>query len=221
MDMMKLMKERHSVRRYISKPLSDEVISAINCEIDKCNRESGLNIQLVVDEKEAFSGTIARYGSFRGVENYIALVGKKTPTLKEDCGYYGERLVLFLESLSLSSCWVGLTYKKIPSAFKVEDGEKLVLVIAIGYGENKGSSHKSKTFSQVASPDKDIPLWFKNGVEAALLAPTAVNQQKFFFTLDGDKVIAKAGYGFYTHVDLGISKYHFELGSGKGKDVWK
>ena len=58
------------------------------------------------------------------------------------------------------------------------------------------------------------------GGEAALLAPTAMNQQKFFFTLAGERVLAKAGTGFYTRMDLGIVKYHFEIGAGEGEIRW-
>ena len=58
--------------------------------------------------------------------------------------------------------------------------------------------------------------WFFNGMEAALLAPTAMNQQKFFFELSSDnKINAACGKGFYTKLDLGIVKYHFEIGSGR------
>ena len=60
----------------------------------------------------------------------------------------------------------------------------------------------------------------KKGVEAALLAPTAVNQQKFYLTLDGNKVKAKAGLGPCAKMDLGIVKYHFELGAGKENFEW-
>ena len=49
-----------------------------------------------------------------------------------------------------------------------------------------------------------------------MLAPTAMNQQKFLFELNGDKVSAKvSGFGFYTKIDLGIVKYHFEAATGK------
>ena len=48
-----------------------------------------------------------------------------------------------------------------------------------------------------------------------MLAPTAVNQQKFLFTLNGDEVTAKATGGVYSRIDLGIVKYHFEVGSGR------
>ena len=63
-------------------------------------------------------------------------------------------------------------------------------------------------------------MLFRSGVKAALLAPTAINQQKFRFTRNGEKVTAKAGLGFYTKTDLGIVKYNFEVGSGKGPEVW-
>ena len=66
-----------------------------------------------------------------------------------------------------------------------------------------------------------MPDWFRKGMEAAQLAPTAVNQQKFLFTLsDGNTVTAKAIGGFYDKVDLGIVKYHFEIGAGKENFSW-
>ena len=66
-----------------------------------------------------------------------------------------------------------------------------------------------------------MPDWFKSGVEAELLAPTAMNQQKFLFSFDGNRVSAKAGMGFYTKVDLGIVKYHFEVGAGTENFEWE
>ena len=219
MDIMEAMRARHSVRSYIDKPIEGETLAALEKQIDECNRESGLHIQLVRSEPMAFDGGLAHYGKFSGVRNYLALVGKKSPKLDELCGYYGEKLVLAAQTLGLNTCWVGLTFKKIPDVFRVDDGEKLVIVIAIGYGATRGTAHKSKDVSAVSRAD-NAPEWFINGVAAALLAPTAVNQQKFFFTLHGGKVSAKAGLGFFSKVDLGIAKYHFELGSGKDRTVW-
>ena len=80
--------------------------------------------------------------------------------------------------------------------------------------------HKSKSFDTVTQVDGPVPDWFRKGIEAALLAPTAMNQQKFKFYLDGDTVSAKAGMGFYSKIDLGIVKYHFEIGAGKENFHW-
>lgn len=215
MDIFEAMEKRHSVRQYIEKPLGAEEALALSEEIKLCNEESGLRIQLVKDEPKAFSGFMAHYGKFSGVTNYIALVGPKGPDLDEKCGYYGERLVLKAQELGLNTCWVAMTYSKIPGAFKVEKGEALTVVIAVGYGKTEGVPHKSKAPEEVSNISAESPEWFKNGVRAALLAPTAVNQQKFYFTLENGKVTAKAKTAFYSKVDLGIAKYHFELGAGR------
>ena len=135
--------------------------------------------------------------------------------MDEKCGYYGERLVLRAQQLGLNTCWVAMTYTKIKTAFSIGPGEKLCIVIALGYGETQGVAHRSKAFEKAARVEGAVPDWFKKGVEAALLAPTAMNQQKFQFVLDGDQVSAKAGIGFYTKIDLGIAAYHFEIGAGK------
>lgn len=113
-----------------------------------------------------------------------------------------------------------MTYKKISGAFKVGNGEKLVVVISLGYGKTQGVGHKVKSIKQVSNVSAETPNRFKEGVEAALLAPTAMNQQKFTLTYDNDKVSAKAGNGFYTKLDLGIVKYHFEIGAGNEKFSW-
>ena len=221
MELMEAIINRHSVRRYNDKPIEKEKIDELLKEIDLCNKEGDLNIQLVTNEPEAFDGFMAHYGHFSGVSNYIAVVGKKGKNFDERCGYYGERLVLKAQQLGLNTCWVALTYKKIPGAFEVAKGEKLSCVISLGYGINQGKSRPSKTVGEVSNIDKDSPEWFRKGVEAALLAPTAVNQQKFYLTLKGGKVCAKAGLGFYAKVDLGIVKYHFEIGAGKENFSWE
>lgn len=215
MELIDAIKQRHSVRQYTDKKIEANILAELQTEIDACNKESGLHIQLVTDEPKAFDSFMAHYGKFSGVTNYIALVGKKSDKLDEFCGYYGERLVLKAQQLGLNSCWVAMTYKKIPDAFKVEKGEKLTVVISLGYGKTQGVDHKIKTAEQVSNVSEDTPEWFRAGVEAALLAPTAMNQQKFKLTYADGKVTAKAGLGFYSKVDLGIVKYHFEVASGK------
>lgn len=220
MDLQRAMKQRHSVRNYTDRPIEGATLRALEEEIAACNRESGLHIQLVQQEPKAFDSFMAHYGKFNGVQNYLVLVGKKSPTLDETCGYYGERLVLKAQQLGLNTCWVALTYRKVPGVFTVERGEKLTVVIAIGYGKTQGVTHKSKTAAEVSSQSGSEPEWFRAGVEAALLAPTAMNQQKFTLHYANGKVTAKAGRGFYTKLDLGIVRYHFECGSGKQREIW-
>ena len=220
MDLIQAMEQRHSVRQYLDKPIEGENLESLIKIIDECNAESGLHIQLVKDEPKAFDSRMAHYGNFKGVRNYIAMVGKKSGDLDEKCGYYGEKIVLAAQMLGLNTCWVALTYKKIPGVFKVDNGEKLAIVIAIGYGANQGSEHKSKNIADLSNVSDSSPEWFKKGVKAAMNAPTATNQQKFKLNSDGNKVTAKAGLSFYSKLDLGIVKYHFEIGAGRENFEW-
>ena len=221
MELMQAIKQRHSVRQYVNRPVEEEKLDVLRAEIDACNKEGNLHIQLVTNEPKAFNSFMAHYGKFSGVENYIALVGEKSAMLDELCGYYGERLVLKAQQIGLNTCWVAMTYKKIPGVFEVKKGEKLTVVIALGYGAVQGSARKSRRAEEVSNVGENTPEWFNAGVQSALLAPTAMNQQKFFLTYSDGKVTAKAGKGFYTKTDLGIVKYHFEAGAGKENVNWK
>lgn len=217
MEFMEAMRNRHSVRDYIDKPIDSEIILKLQNEIDACNKEGNLHIQFITNEPKAFDSFMAHYGKFSGVKNYIALIGKKDKNLDEKCGYYGERIVLKAQQLGLNTCWVAMTYKKIPEVFEINKGEKLTVVIAVGYGKTQGVPHKSKAPEAVSNISNSSPEWFKKGIEASLLAPTAMNQQKFYLSYENGKVSARAGIGFYTKMDLGIVKYHFELASEQSK----
>jgi hypothetical protein len=223
MDIYEVMKTRHSVRGYTDKKIEGDVLTALCAEIAECNKESGLNIQLVTDEPEAFNNFLAHYGKFSNVKNYIALIGKKGKDLDEKLGYYGERIVLKAAALGLNTCWVALTFSKgkAKRAVKIGAGEKLVCVLSLGYGTTQGVQHKNKPLETLYKADGNVPDWFRSGMDAALLAPTASNQQKFLFTLSGSTVKAEATGGFYSKVDLGIVKYHFEIGAGTDNFKWE
>ena len=215
MELLEAIRARHSVRQYLDKPLGDDEAAALESCIDTYNRVSGLHIQLVRNEPRAFDSRMAHYGNFTNVTSYFAMVGVKAPDTAEKVGYYGERLVLEAQRLGLNTCWVALTYKKIPDAFQVGKGEKMYIVISVGYGATQGKARPSKSAEILGGVTADSPEWYRKGVEAAMLAPTAINQQKFRFTLSDGTVTAKALFGTpQTKIDLGIAKCHFEIGSG-------
>ncbi len=210
---------RHSVRKYADKQIPADIRNKLQTETDEINKTSGLNIQLVFDEPEAFGGGMAKYGDFENCKNYIAVVGKKGD--EEKSGYYGEKLVLLAQQLGLNTCWVALTFSKSKTAYTSAKGEKLLIVIALGYGKTQGHERKTKTIDELSRVDGEMPEWFENAMKAVQLAPTAINQQKFIFTLNGKNVEAKALLGFYSKIDLGIAKCHFEIGAGDADFNWK
>lgn len=205
MQMLDLMKERHSVRQYSDKKIDGDMKTKLDTYVASINEESGLSMQIFYNEPNCFNSMLAHYGKFSNVKNYIAIVGKKEE--QEKSGYYGEKLVLKCQELGLNTCWVALTHGKVNVQTKPQ--QKLLILIALGYGTNTGVAHKSKPIKELCKEDA-YPEWFMKGMEAVSLAPTAMNQQKFLFEMKNGQVYAKALRGFYSKIDLGIVKYHFE-----------
>ena len=182
--------------------------------IQDVNEEAGLHIQIFFDEPDCFNSMLAHYGKFSNVKNYICLVGKQSDALEETLGYYGEKIVLQAQMMGLRTCWVAMTHGK--SKADIRKNEKQVCLLSLGYGETDGVAHQNKPLERVCKNSENAPEWFLNGVNAALLAPTAMNQQKFCFIWQDDGTVKLSrGMGFYSKTDLGIVKYHFELGSGR------
>lgn len=209
MEILEIMKNRHSVRQYKNQAIEESKRAELNSYIEEVNKESNLSIQIFYDEPKCFDSFMAHYGKFVNVKNYIAIVGNKTD--QEKAGYYGEKIVLKCQEMGLNTCWVAMTHGK--SQAKVKKGQKQLILISLGYGETQGIAHKSKSIEELGHADKETE-WFKTGMEAVSLAPTAVNQQKFLFELKNDVVTAKSLGGFYSRIDLGIAKYHFEAVTG-------
>ena len=83
MEILELMKQRHSVRQYKDIAIDSKQRTVLNEMIEKINNEAELHIQIFYDEPQCFDSMMAHYGKFTGVKNYIALVGKKSPKLDE------------------------------------------------------------------------------------------------------------------------------------------
>ncbi len=216
MEIREAIRARHSVRKYLDMPITGEMKEKLETLIRECNEESGLHIQLVLNDAECFRTLLAHYGWFENVNNYVAIVGsKELPDLEEKGGYYGQKIVLAAQQEGLNTCWVAGTYKKGKCRAEKAADEKIICVIAIGYGENQGTKHKSKPLAKLCSvKEEDMPGWFRNGVKGAMMAPTAMNQQKFTISLENGEAVITAGRGPMTKIDLGIVKYNFEAASG-------
>lgn len=222
MELLEAIESRHSVRKYTEKEIAGLPLAEIKDIIETCNEDYGLHIQLMYDGEETFGNSLlSRYCKFRGVKTYIAMVGPKSDHLFEDVGYCGEKIVLKATTVGLNTCWVMVSFSKKKSLCEVKKSESFVAAITIGYGETAGMPHKSKSFDSVCKAEGEMPDWFVSGVNCALLAPTAINEQKFMFELvDENTVKATATGSNRTKIDLGIVKYHFEIGAGMGNFEW-
>lgn len=226
MDIMDAIAQRHSVRSYTDKPIASDVWAELDKLIATTNKTSELHSQLhfsmVLDDPTAFDSVMAHYGHFHNVHNYIICAGEKSPTLEHDVGYYGENIVLKAQMLGLNTCWVGLNFGRNAVLRRVAPTDRLICVIALGYGETQGASHPVKPVSELSRViGPEPPEWFKNGMWAAQLAPTNMNQQRFLITYEGGVCSLKSLGGFYSEVDLGVVKRHFEIGAGRENVAWR
>lgn len=218
MDLKEAIQRRRSIRKYLDKEIEASDIKKIEDLIEEINTKSQLHFRIVYDDTKSFARMV-KYGWFENVKQYIAIYGKNDKDLDRKAGYYGEELVLNLVILGLGTCWVAGTYDKKMAKSLKEDDERLVAIILFGYGEEVQSNRKSKTIQQVTKLYEDTPKWFKEGVEAALLAPTALNQQRFRIVYNNGECVIHPLIGHLTKLDAGIVQYHFELVSGKSAIV--
>jgi hypothetical protein len=219
MDLKEAILKRHAVRKYTGEPIAPEVAAELQSFVEECNRESGLHMQLILNDRKGMSGL--RGIMVKNANNYLAIVGKDDGNLDTCGGYWGEKIVLRATQLGVASCWFGMGSKK--DLIEIGPGEKLLIVVTMGYAAQAGKPHASKPLERLYSiPDSsEPPDWFVAGVQAAQLAPTALNQQQFRFSLNGDgSVRAESFDGPCSKIDLGIVKCHFEIGAAPHHFTW-
>ena len=206
---------RHSVRNYKPDRIEEDKVKLLRERIEELNKEGNLHLQLIEDAGATYNRLLNRAMGLGSAPSVIACVGKESDDLDERVGYYGEQLVLYAQKLGLNTCWTG-TFSRKNTAAEIGEDERLVICIAIGYGKDQGKQHKSKNIEQVCECAGERPDWFVLGVEMALLAPTAINQQKFVIKLNQDGNVEFINKdGALGLVDIGIVKCHYEIGSGK------
>ena len=218
MNEIEVIRARHSVRAYQEKKIEQEKIDKLKELIEKVNQEGDLHLQYVEDAGNTFKRLLSRFMGLASAPSIIACIGKDDESLEERIGFYGEKVVLAAQSMGLNTCWAG-TFSKNHVPAEVRDGERLCIVIAVGYGENPGRVRRSKRMEQVSQAVGKRPYWFDFGVEMALLAPTAINQQNFLIRLNCDETVEFVDKGGpFSKVDLGIVRCHFEIGAEYAKE---
>ncbi len=220
MDILEAVQKRHTIRTYDGRAIEGEVLDELQAMIADFNEAGRIHMQLVNGREGAFDEFTIRYGKWTNVTNYIAMVGADADDLDERLGYYGEKIVLWAQTVGLKTGWVETQLKAPTDAFELAPGERHVLSLAIGYSELEGRAHKIKGADQLSRVEGEAPEWFARGVDCAVLAPTAGNQQLFTIAYEDGRVSISTVPGFLEQVDLGIAKYHFELGSGRDSSIW-
>lgn len=184
--------------------------------------------------EEVFKGAVGHYGKIKGAVAFIAFLGDmESPYVNERVGYLGEGVILEATSLGLDTCWVGGFFKPDVAAklAGIHRGERVLAVTPVGYAKRDisleekimtgfGRTHRRKQLAELVSGMKEVnrPLWIVKALEAARLAPSAVNRQPWRFEVTENSIAIsvdneKDSYGISKRLDCGIAMLHLELGA--------
>ena len=187
---------------------------------------------LVTDSaKSVFKGIIGGYGKIAGAPAFIAFVGNMDdPFVQEKVGYTGEGVILEATALGLSTCWLGLFKEEtVASIVKLHNEEQVLAITPVGYAMTAKHwqerlmtgfvrSHNRLALSRLARglPEEQWPGWVRTSLEAARLAPSAVNRQPWSFEVQEDGVtisVRTRGPAFKVskRLDCGIAMLHLEV----------
>ena len=151
------------------------------------------------------------------------LGGTTKASVDEVIGYWGQKIVLAAQDMGLNTCWCALCSRKKSRAV-VAPGKKVRLVIAAGHGKTQGFPRKTKSIGALSSVEcAKAPAWFAAAMEAAQLAPTAMNNQNFKITLlsDGKTVRIEAPQSGLNVIDEGIVRRNFEIAANEAGADWR
>lgn len=216
MNIDEAIRERHTVKIYKKDPIPADICKKLNERIKAVNEGLDVFMSLVTNDSSALNAAV-RITFAKNVNNYIVLSGRNEKDLEEKLGYGGADIMLYAQTLGLNTWWVSGTFNKGNAREKggIPGSNLIKGIIIIGYGENNGTPHRSKSTIDVSSYAGNPPFWFIRGVGTALLAPTAMNRQAFLIKGHEDKVTITYDKGPFSGLDLGIIKYHFEVGAGR------
>lgn len=211
--------KRHSRRAYKQKPLGAEIKQVVSQMVDAVNESAGLDF-IFIDDATPF------FKIFTGKFSMIVVAGPDTQKAREDCGYYGESIVLQCVYHGLGTCWVSGTYNenKVYETVNLASEKRIYAVITIGYAKDNYSliektmynaTHKkSKTYQDMFEAcDAKLPEEYAYGMKLVEKGPSAVNRRPVKFRYENGVLSGYVDEPYSDKsVDFGIAKLHFLIG---------
>lgn len=139
---------------------------------------------------------------------------------KEFPGSETVRLLTGKKSCCVPSSWVSTPAgwpcptKRSPPPFGWSRESPFAVSFPSATAPRRASPHRQRPLRrhERAGVHRPRPVPLRRGYRPS--GPTAADQQKFTFSRQGNRATAKAGPGFYSKIDPGIVKYHFEPAAG-------
>jgi hypothetical protein len=226
---------RRSRRQFDSSPLDPYALERLDTVCKSFRPFTGVRAVLVNHAADTvFKGIVSHYGKIKGAPAFIAFIGNmEDPNVHEKLGYTGEGIVLEATALKLGTCWVGVSFHaELASRLAlIKKDEKVLALTPVGYTreiwslEEKimtgfGRTHKRKPVEKLLKGEREtsLPEWVQAALEAARVAPSAINRQPWRFSIARSSITIsvdnlKDTLNISKRLDCGIAMLHIELAS--------
>ena len=203
MTMQDMIYRRKSCRSFTGRPVDGEVIEKI-LSFEPKPLYPDIKVRMDIVPREQVK-CICPWTT----PQLIAVYSKETEGYLENAGFLFQQMDLYLQTLGLGVCWLGMG-KMNPKTAPAVEGMKFVIMLA--FGEPKEAclrenldEFKRKDAGQIA--DRADPR-----LEPARFAPSAVNAQPWYFAHEGEMIHAyctrKRVAGDMHIIDMGIALAH-------------
>jgi hypothetical protein len=229
-------KVRKSVRKYVkNKYIPPDIRSQLQETCLSFRPFASARVEFIPEPPDdIFAHALGFYGNIKDAPSFFAFIGDMTnPNVQEKMGYTGEGIILEATALGLGTCWNALTYKSksVLSMIKLNKNEKLMAVSPVGYELKPANNEVNKSqLSEMARKrislssmmiglkEFEQPAWTLAAVEAARLAPSAINRQPWLFNIQSESItisIRNSGpeFNISRRLDCGIAMLHIESGA--------
>lgn len=229
----KVIETRRSRRGFDQKPLEPKSLSQMAAACENFRPFPNARSVLITESPDSvFKGAIGPYGKVKGAPAFIAFIGNMdSPNVYEQVGYTGEGIILEAEALNLATCWVAGFFKRkvVASLTDISRNERILAVTPVGYALKRpsfgeklmtgfGLTHKRKALSDLVTGlgESEWPQWIKAALEAARIAPSAVNRQPWRFDVANNSITVSVNtsgweYGLSKRLCCGIAMLHIEV----------
>ncbi|TYB91907.1 MAG: nitroreductase [Kosmotoga sp.] len=205
---------RKSVRKFSDQLLDNEKLTFIRNAFNGTRPFlPSIDIDLKIVPRNSVKGLL-----MVKAPHYLLFFSENKPGYLLNTGFILQQIDLFLSSVGLGSCWLGLTKPK--KVFPETSSLEFVIALATGNPEENLyrkniSEFNRKPLEQIRKGDK-----FEDIIEAARLAPSATNSQPWFFITNNNSIhcycikpglLKRIIYKKMNKIDMGISLCHLWL----------
>lgn len=210
MNLNDMIVKRKSFRKYKDIPVDEETLGKIRTFWENAKAlypEIGIHAEVITKEQtRSLMGWLP--------PQVIAIYSEEHDRDLENAGFIFQQADLYIQSLGLGSCWVGLGRPKGAAVKNKTETEKFVILLTVGYPEDDLRSDLSQFKRKSLEEISDAP---DERLEPARLAPSAVNSQPWYFLHEGDRyhcyrtrpgLIKGRSLNDFNRIDIGIALAH-------------